>query len=169
MFTIGPEFRQIVFPQPKRAVNGLQAKIGFGLSPQASPFIPLMYHLEAGISEQRESSLRISAVDQESRSPLGQPFVIKSRNGIEPTPTLGEGLRAQRGKRNIPLDHHLGVKRNCLQLDCSKAIYGGMYVPSVRQPKASGQRPCTIVTRLRQRLQRRACFAASSKPGTELE
>jgi len=137
MFSIRSKFRQIVFPQPQRVVNGLQAKIGLGLSPQACPFISLMHQLEAGVSEHIESSLRISAVDQESCSPLGQPFVIKGRNGIEPTPTLGKGLWPQRGKSHITLDHHLGVKRDCLQLDCPKALHGGMYVPSVRQPKAS--------------------------------
>ena len=126
MFSIRSEFRQIVFPQPQRVVNGLQAKIGFGLSPQACPFVALMYQLEAGVSKHIESSLRISAVDQETCSPLGQPFVIESRNGIEPTPTLGEGLWPQRGKRHIPLDHHLGVKRDCLQLDCPKALHSGM-------------------------------------------
>ena len=132
-----PEFRQIVFTQPRRAVDGLQAKIGFGLSPQACPFISLMYQLEAGVSEHIESRLRISAVDQESRSPLGKPFVIKCRNGIEPTPTLGKGFWPQRGKSRIPLDHYLGVKRDRLQLDCPKALHSGKYVPSVRQPKPS--------------------------------
>ena len=96
-----------------------------------------MHQLEAGVFKHVESSLRISAVNQEARSPLGQPFVIKSRNGIEPTSTLGESFRPQRGESLIPLDHYLGVKRDRLRLDCPKAIHGGMYVPSVRQPKPS--------------------------------
>jgi len=110
MLTIGSKFRQIVFSQPRRVVHRLEAKIGFSLSPQASPFVALMHQLEVGVSEHVESSLRISGVDEETRSPFGQPFVIESRDGIEPTPTLGEGFRPQRSESFIPFDHYLGVK-----------------------------------------------------------
>ena len=110
MLTIGSKFRQIVFSQPRRVFHRLEAKIGFSLSPQASPFVALMHQLEVGVSEHVESSLRISGVDEETRSPFGQPFVIESRNGVEPTRALPEGFRPQRSESFIPFDHYLGVK-----------------------------------------------------------
>ena len=110
VLTIGSKFRQIVFSQPRRVVHRLEAKIGFSLSPQASPFVALMHQLEAGVSEHVESSLRISGVDEETRSPFGQPFVIESRDGIEPTPALPEGFLPQRSESFIPFDPYLGVK-----------------------------------------------------------
>src|SRR6266850_7464828 len=114
MFTIGPKFRQIVFAQPRRVGDGLQAKTGFSLSPQARPFIALMDQLEARVSKQVQSSLPFSAVNQETRSPLGQPFVIESRDGIEPTSALRDCFWPQRGESFIPLDHDLRMKRDCL-------------------------------------------------------
>ena len=169
MFTIGAKFRQVVFPQPRRVLHRLEAKVGLGQSPKAGPFVALMHKLEAGGRKHVQSSSRVSAVNQETSPPLGQPFVIESRNGIEPTSAFGESLWPQGGERLIPFDHYLGMKRYCLRLDGSKALGRGKRVSTLHQPKSSSQRSRAIVVRLRQRFQCRACFAASSEPGAPLK
>jgi hypothetical protein len=92
MLAIRSKFCQIVFPQPRRMLNGLETKIGFNFPPQASPLISLMYQLEEGASKHMESSPRIATVNQQARAALGQPFVIKRRDGFEPAAALIESF-----------------------------------------------------------------------------
>ena len=151
MFSIGAKFRQVVFSQPRRVVRRVEAEIGFGLSPQASPFVALMHELEAGDRKQVEGSLRFSAINQETCPPLGQPFVIESRNGLEPMSAFGESFWPQEGESLIPFDHYLRVKRYGLRLDFSKALGRSKRVSTVHQLKSSGQHSRAIVMRLRER------------------
>jgi hypothetical protein len=72
-----------------------------------------MYQLEAGASKQVESGLRVPTVNQPVRAPFGQPFVIESRDRVEPAPALIEGFAPERSERLIALNHDLGMKRDC--------------------------------------------------------
>jgi hypothetical protein len=71
-----------------------------------------MHHLETGRPEKKGSGLQIARINQEARAALGQPFVIKSRDRLQPAPALIESLLADCSESLIPLDHNLGMQRD---------------------------------------------------------
>src|SRR5262249_43164910 len=106
---------------------------------------------------------------QPTRAPLGQPFVIESRDGLEPAPALVERLLPQRGQGPISLNHYLGMKCDCFRLYCSQALRGKACVLLMHQPKPSRQSPCAVVAGLRENFECEVCLAPRCKPSAVLE